>query len=113
MQEYFTDDELKCKCCGDLRFDHTFRVKLNVARHLAGIPFVIDSGYRCPAHNDEVGSKTKNHTKGKAVDIRCENSDRRFKIVKALVDVGVLGIGIYKTFIHGDINRITPRIWLE
>ena len=112
MEQYFSDDELRCKCCGDLRFDHTFRVKLNVARHLAGIPFVVSSGYRCPAHNEAEGSKTQNHEKGLAIDIKCVDSTRRFKIVKALIEVGVLGIGIYKDFIHGDINRLTPRIWL-
>ena len=113
MEEYFTDDELKCPCCGDLRFDHSFREKLNIARQLAGIPFCVSSGYRCPAHNEAVGSKTENHTRGQAVDIKCADATRRFIIVKALTDVGVLGIGIYKTFIHGDISRLTPRIWLE
>ena len=112
MEENFTDDELKCQCCGDLRFDHAFRIKLNVARRIAGIPFVVSSGYRCPTHNEAVGSKTQNHEKGLAVDIKCLDSARRFKIVKALIEVNVLGIGIYEDFIHGDINRVTPRIWL-
>mgnify|MGYP001490943490 FL=1 len=112
MDQYFSDSELKCKCCGDLRFDAAFRVKLNVARHLAGIPFVVSSGYRCPANNEAEGSKTQNHPKGLAIDIKCTDLLRRYKIVKALIEVGILGIGIYPTFIHGDINRGRPRIWL-
>ncbi len=111
MSEYFTDDELKCRCCGMMNIDDAFLVKLNIARELAGFPFEIESGCRCEKHNREVGSHTKNHVWGKAVDIRCVDAHLRFRIVEVLQSVGILGIGIGKTFVHGDTNRTVSSIW--
>lgn len=112
MKSYFTDDELKCRCCGKVSMDPVFMDILNRARQLAGHGFVIDSGYRCMKHNAEVGSTSTNHTSGKAVDISCEISSTRFTMIEALIRMGMLGIGIAPTFIHADINRTLPAIWL-
>lgn len=112
MKEYFSNDELRCRCCGKLKSDPDFRFKLNLARDRAGIPFIIESGYRCPKHNAEEGSTSTNHTTGKGVDIRCLAGPDRYKIVSALLSVGFTGIGIHKTFIHADTNHKTPALWL-
>ena len=112
MDNYFKPDELKCKCCGESSMDVRFMVKLNAARYLCGFPFVLNSAYRCREHNKAVGSTSGNHVTGKAADIRCLNSHDRFLLTKALLDVGMLGIGIGPLFIHADINRETPMIWL-
>ena len=109
--EYFTDTELSCNLCGKLIIDPIFRKKLNDARNRADLPFVITSGYWCPTHNQEIGSTSTNHTTGKAADILCRNAQHRFIIAKSLLNAGMLGIGIGKTFIHCDINRLTPGIW--
>lgn len=111
MKNYFTDDELKCKCCGKLIIDQDFREKLNQARELSGFPWFINSGYRCPAHNTAEGSTSDNHPKGKAVDVKCLSDRRRYKIIRAMIAAGILGIGINEDFIHGDTNRTTPAIW--
>lgn len=79
--------------------------KLNKARHIAGVPFKITSGYRTPKHNKKIGGVPQSsHLKGLAVDISCSYSTDRFKIVNALLDAGINRIGIAKTFIHCDVD---------
>lgn len=111
MKEYFTDDEFKCKCCGMMNIDKDFRRRLNMARGITGFPWVPESGCRCEKHNKEVGSVTLNHVVGKAADIRCVDAKKRYQIVDAMMVAGIRGIGIGKTFVHGDTNRELLAIW--
>lgn len=111
MRNYFTDSELKCKCCGKFIFDQDFLDRLNHAREIAGFPFNVNSGYRCEKHNRAVGSTSLNHVDGKAADIKCADSWDRYRMVAAMIQAGIPGIGIGKTFVHGDTNRTTPCIW--
>lgn len=93
----------------------SFLHKLDEARAIAGVPFKITSGYRSEKHNATVGGRVgSSHLKGVAVDIYCNNSLDRTKIINALVKVG-LGrrMGISKTFIHTDDDKYKPAaIWL-
>lgn len=87
---------------------------LQQARCKAGVPFKINSGYRTLAHNKKVGGVSNSaHTLGVACDIKCENSQDRYLIVKALLEVGFTRIGVYETFIHCDIDPTKPQkvIW--
>ena len=115
MTSNFTFSELACKCCGKLQIDNRFLETLDFARVLAGYPFIINSGYRCDKHNKEVGSTSNNHTSGKAVDIGCETSNARFKIITNLLQAGFVRIGIAKNFIHVDKmdeQGLPKSIWL-
>ena len=112
MQSFFTEDEMKCPCCGKTIMDVAFIKYLNMARFLAGFPFVVSSGYRCPDHNKKVGSTSTNHTSGMAADIRCTDSRERYEMVQAMIGAGMIGLGIGLNYIHCDINRTTPRIWI-
>ena len=92
-----------------------FLEKLDSARHLAEIPFIINSGYRTPEHNKKVGGvKTSSHLKGLAVDIKTVNIIERYKIVNALLMVGFTRIGIAANFIHVDLDFSKGQnvIWL-
>ena len=111
MRNYFTDSELKCKCCGLNIIDEDFLDRLNRARELAGFPFNVNSGCRCAKHNRAVGSTSLNHVSGKAADIKCVDAHERWHMVDAMLRMGMLGIGIGKDFIHCDTNRTTPCIW--
>ena len=111
MQGYFTDDELKCPCCGKVLMDKSFLRKLNLARFIAGFPFVVNSGYRCPGHNKAVGSTSTNHTSGQAADIKCIDANRRYEMVIAMIGVRMMGIGIGKTFVHCDNKHPVHTIW--
>ena len=112
MQSFFTDDEMKCPCCGKMLTDLGFMKKLNLARWIAGIPFEVNSGYRCPDHNKAKESTSLNHVRGMAADIRCTDSTQRYQIVLGMIGAGIRGIGIHKTFIHGDINRDINKMWI-
>lgn len=88
---------------------------LEKAREIAGVPFVVTSGYRTIEHNAKVGGvNSSSHTRGYAVDISCRNSTGRYAIVEAAIKVGFTRIGISKNFIHLDNDPDKPQevIWL-
>jgi len=106
---YFSDKELACPCCGKLIFDSRFREDLNAARTFAGIPFHINSGYRCFKHNKWIGGlATSSHPKGLATDIRTASSRERYKVLFGLIMAGITRIGIGKNFIHADMDEAKP-----
>jgi uncharacterized protein YcbK (DUF882 family) len=83
--------------------DADFLEMLDHARHIAGIPFKINSGYRTIEHNYEVGGKpNSSHIIGKATDIAIQSSRQRWIIIDSLIKAGFNRIGVAKTFIHVD-----------
>lgn len=113
--KYFTESELSCPCCGQTNIDDFFVHWLDDVREECGFPLMINSGYRCPEHNEKIGSKVNSaHVKGLAVDISCTSSDKRFKIIEAAIRNGCTRIGIGKSFIHLDISEELPQevFWL-
>lgn len=113
---HFDESEFICPCCGAVDMDRHFIRCLDMARATAGVPFRINSGYRCPAHNERRDGKPNSaHLRGYAADIRAITSDRRFKILQALLRFGFRRIGIYKTFIHADLDPDLPAgvIWID
>lgn len=81
---------------------------LDKARQIAGIPFVIESGIRTEAHNQEVGGVSGSaHVRGYAVDIRTTPETQKI-IVSALVKAGFKRIGIGANFVHADNDPIKP-----
>ena len=109
---HFKIEEFTCPCCGVQHMDALFLEQIDNARDYAGVPFKINSGYRCPKHNAEVGSTSKNHTSGKAADIACGYGPDRMKIVAALIRAGFRRIGIHKLFIHVDSMDDIASMWL-
>ena len=101
--KHFDRTEFACPCCGVEMLADYFAAKIDNARDVAGIPFEINSGYRCGPHNESVGGKPDSaHRYGLACDIECTHSRQRFKIIDALIKAGIQRIGIGKTFIHAD-----------
>lgn len=110
---HFRIREFRCRCgCGQVQMNARFLEMIDEARRLAGIPFVVTSGFRCEAHNAAVGSTSTNHTKGLAADIACSGGPVRYDMVAALIKAGFRRIGLAKTFIHADINDGPGSIWL-
>jgi len=77
-------------------------------------PIRINSGYRSPSHNEAIGVKNSQHTKGKAADIVVEGlSPKRVKrAIESLILEGEMlqgGIGLYDTFVHYDIRKERAR----
>lgn len=98
------------------KMDKKFLEKLDYARHNAGIPFRINSAYRSKHWNDKILQARigSSHKKGLAVDIHCIGSRNRALIIKSLMEVGINRIGIGKTFIHCDVDKIKDPdvLWL-
>ena len=99
------------------KMDKKFLEKLDYARHNAGIPFKINSGYRSEAWNQRIGGRVgSSHTGdvGRAADIAYNGSRDRYIIVKSLMEVGITRIGIGKSFIHCDVDKQKDKdvIWL-
>lgn len=110
---YFTPEEFSCKCCGKHPMDALFLAQLENARGIAGVPFRITSGYRCPKHNTEVGSTAPNHPSGKAADIEALDGPTRGKILRGLYQAGFrrVGISFEKGFIHADTMDDIESCW--
>lgn len=109
---YFTDAEFR-RCspsCSIEQMDEGFLRLLDQVRETAGIPLVLNSGYRSVAYDKAKGrSGNSAHTRGKAVDIRCNSSVTRWKIVRAAIDAGIRRIGIGQTFVHLDTDDTLPQ----
>mgnify|MGYP003139248434 CR=1 FL=1 len=88
------------------KMDKDFLEKLDYARHNAGIPFKINSGFRTKKWNAHIGGRFgSSHQFGLACDIKCVGSRDRALMIKAILEVGITRIGIAKTFIHIDVDK--------
>lgn len=111
VSEFASPDEIG----SGSKMNKTFLEKLDYARHNAGVPFVITSGYRTEERNKLVGGRVgSSHLKGLAADISYTGSRERFLIINSLLDVGINRIGIHKSFIHCDVDNLKDSkvIWL-
>lgn len=80
--------------------------KLNRARGYAGIPFKINSGFRTPVHNAAVGGKSKSaHLTGEAADIAARDPNTRFRILRALMELGFTRIEVTPWHVHVDVAK--------
>lgn len=122
---HFKPDELRCKHCGALRLDESFMDRLESLRVRCQVPFAINSGYRCLAHDEYVSGSPSNlerpHPSGHAADVAC------FGEHAALIEylarkLGFTGIGWRQhgptagRYVHlddlTDIPGARPRPWI-
>lgn len=116
MTKYFKEQEFErcipsCKIT-DVSPDSLAR--LDRAREIAGVPFVINSAYRSPGWDIAHGRSGRGaHTCGRAFDIRCTSASDRWKMVVGLLAAGFTRLGISRTFIHADddADLSHPIIW--
>ena len=110
--------ELCCKCCGQLppfareNIEALVENVLDPLRERYGRPIVVNSGYRCPKHNKEVGGATNSqHMKGEAADIRpttnCPNYTNDLKRLRQLIieSRNFDQLIVYPTFLHVSWKR--------
>jgi len=96
--------------------EEEFLERLDLARDIAGFPFIVNSGFRSIAHNKKVGGvKNSSHLLGWAADLHCGSGKRRFLMIEALLDAGFtrLGISGKGSFIHVDCDpeKSPMTIW--
>ena len=108
----FTRDEFACKCgCGFDDIDPLLVSTLQRLRDEVQRPVVVNSGCRCKAHNASVnGSKTSQHLKGKAADIKIEGmtSQQIIDVIRRLYLDGELYVG-YVYAINGASVHVDVR----
>ena len=103
---FFSSDETDCKCgCGESVHPSALE-KLNLARYISGVPYVINSGARCVSYNKIVGGKGKSeHLTGEGFDISAVESGARFKVLVGLLLAGFTRLGIANSFIHAGNSK--------
>lgn len=127
--KWFNEKEFACRCCGELppfareNIEALVCEVLDPAREKLGMPIVVNSGYRCPKHNREVGGVANSqHLKGEAADIRpntnCTNrrsttdsgvnyTNELARLRQIIIDSGRFDQLItYPTFIHVSWKRV-------
>lgn len=102
---HFTPEEFDCP--GEpgtgLGMDYDFMRRLDFAREIAGVPFVVTSGYRSEAHNESVGGRPLSaHLKGKAGDIATPTASVRYHVLRGAYLAGFRRIEIAPRHVHLD-----------
>lgn len=109
---YFKLSDFDCQETGNNEMSEEFLEKLDELRHKCGFPFIITSGYRDKTHSIEARkAKAGSHARGIASDIRINNGNEAYDIIKNAQSMGFNGIGVAKSFIHVDIRKGMPVIW--
>lgn len=105
----FHPREIACRHCGELLVDAASLDLLQRQRTETGQSIVINSAYRCPAHNALVGGAPMSmHKFGRAFDQALRGQDRG-ELAATARRFGFTGIGLYRTFVHTDTGR--ERQW--
>ncbi len=112
--ETFSPAEMACRHCGEIKISRAAMNKLYEFRKTVGKPFIVNSAYRCKAHNSKLPGAAKNskHMLGIAFDISMANHDPLgFK--ETAEAFGFNGIGTYpeahNNFIHIDTREERAR----
>lgn len=118
---WFSDQELRCPCCGRNEMSPEFVTIMDEVRELVDQPLIVNSAYRCPAHNAEVGgSPRSSHVEGLAMDVQCNDNRLRYSLLDALFFVtekyalpGRIEIG--RNYIHFDMDPEKPGeiVWFN
>lgn len=103
--QHFKVKEFACKDGSQVVFIDGYLVSiLDILRNQVGKPVIINSGYRTPARNKEVGgAKYSYHMRGMAADIRINGMTAKEiadKLNKIIPDG--CGIIVYNTWVHID-----------
>lgn len=95
--------EFLCPDCKREFMNRRFIMRLMLSRGIAGIPYVIGSGWRCPVRNAAVGGvEDSSHLPGLAADVIATTSRERFIIINASLRAGFRRIGVSRYYVHLD-----------
>lgn len=105
----FNINEFRCKGTGKLiKMDNKLIYKLEELRYYFNKPIIINSGYRTPQHNRNVGgAKNSQHLYGRAADVVVKgvNPSKVYNYAVKHFD----GVGKYNTFTHVDTRGYKAR----
>jgi len=101
---------------GERYMDREFLSMIDAAAHLCKLQFLVVSGYRTQYENRRWNDSTvSSHLIGKAAIIRCEHSNKRYKMISSLMEVGFSRIAIsrdQKTIYVDNDDQKPDMIWL-
>ena len=113
LSAHFSKAEFACHCCGQLKVEQRLIDALEQLRDLAGKAIVVHDGYRCPAHNQEVGGVSHSeHTQGTASDVEIPGLSLRqmYELALQVPEFAQGGIGVYDGgFLHVDVRQHVAR----
>jgi hypothetical protein len=119
---YFSDNELACRHCGEIKLAEGFLDKLNALRLSVAHPMTVNSCCRCKYHNTNIGGKADSfhltsHAWGCcAIDISMVNwtSQKRWTFIRTAMAQGwSIGVNFQKNFIHLDRRTDYDTGWAE
>lgn len=111
--------EFRCPCCGQVEVSPRLLVALEDLRVRIGhLPIIVTSGYRCLAHNQEVGGSSRSlHLKGQAADIVVHgfSPDTLYEFARLVPAFRDGGIGRYpkRGHLHVDVRVNGPARWVN
>jgi uncharacterized protein YcbK (DUF882 family) len=113
LSAHFSTTEFDCHCsrpsCDITYVDDDLIKFLEEKRDMVGKQFNVLSGFRCTAHNHEVGGKPgSQHLQGKAADLQFPLNDI-LDYVDFFKDADGLGIYRKKHFLHVDVRGHRAR----
>jgi uncharacterized protein YcbK (DUF882 family) len=103
LSEHFNLSEFECSCCKTVKLDGRIVSLLQKIRERVNSPLHINSGYRCPKHNKDIGgSPTSQHMDGLAVDLACPSKITLVKFNDIAKECGAVRVGMYvaSNFLH-------------
>lgn len=111
LSEHFDKAEFTCKCgCGRTEVSLTLVEVLEAMRKRCGKPLIINSGFRCPQHNANVGgTKYSYHLLGEAADVQAPEGFSPEELARVAEEAGADGIGVYEWGVHIDVRGYSAR----
>ncbi|MCB9229799.1 MAG: DUF882 domain-containing protein [Deltaproteobacteria bacterium] len=107
----FSRDEMACPCCGACDMTSEFMTRLQTFRDLLRVPVAIASGFRCEAHNREVGGSPESmHLTGQAAD-PVIIPEQRHRMIELAYKLEFSGVGLGKSKFHLDTGPVRQRSW--
>lgn len=114
LKEFASKDGAETPCEAQVNLKE-LALNLQVLRDEIGKPIIINSGYRSPKHNENVGGEDgSKHLLGQAADIRVPGmpANEVYKKILDLIREGKMkdgGVGKYKNFTHYDVRDYSAR----
>lgn len=117
----FESREFACKHCGQNLIRQEVLNLCQKIRDFVGCPIRVNSGYRCPFHNQRVGGVSNSyHVQGLAADLSCSlGAEALFIAIRSLYDLGVIPelswACWYKSanFVHVDLGKARRSVFSE
>ena len=109
---HFCDAELGCPHCGENKCAKKLVDALEAFRAALGKPVLVDSAYRCRAHNAAVGgAPDSEHMRGLAADIRVNGmtAAEMEAVARGIPSIRGIGRADRQGYVHVDV-RPTPTL---